>query len=150
MDDEVQSALVLHEQSLGATGVAERFVPLGQGKVLLPLTEEIWDCIGAELADNPDDAGELDYFMSVVLRCAGCEELRGNVVFIEAQPGRESSIVTTDAVVSTSSVWEEGQADGLMEAVDRPINAALRAVGVERGRWPDECAAIGLAIPFSR
>jgi hypothetical protein len=117
--------------------------------MLLPLTEEVWDCIGAALADNPDDAGGLDYFMSVVLRCAGCQEVRGNVTFIEAQPGRESSIATVDGVVSASSVWEEGrpgQPGGTVEAVDRPINTALRAMGVERDEWPDERSAIGLVL----
>nr|WSY52309.1 hypothetical protein OG999_20760 [Streptomyces sp. NBC_00886] len=149
MDSEVQTALVLDERALGAHGSAIQAVSLGQGKVLLPLTEEIWDCIGAALADNPDDAGELNYFMSVVLRCAGYDKFRGNVIFVEAQPGRESAIVTVDGVVSTTSVWEEGRTDGRVEAVDRPINSALRAVGVVRGEWPDECAAIGLLIPFS-
>jgi len=149
MDSEIQCALVLDEQPLGAHGNSVQVVSLGQGKVLLPLTEEIWDCIGAALAHNPDDAGELDYFMSVVLRCAGCQGVRGNVTFIEAQPGRESSIVTVEGVVSTSSAWEEGrpgQPGAMVEAVDRPINAALRAMGVERDEWPDERSAIGLVL----
>ena len=147
MADGVESALVLDEQALEGREPLSRAVRLGQGKALLPLTEEIWDCIGDDLADNPDDAGNLDYFMSVVLRCAGFEGLRGRVAYVEAQIGRESAVATVEGEVLTSSVWEEGQADASSVPVDKPIDAALRAVGVDRGDWPDERSAIGLSLP---
>jgi len=147
--DGIESALVLDEPALEGRESLSRAVRLGQGKALVPLTEGIWDCIGGDLADNPDDAGNLDYFMSVVLRCAGFEGLRGRVAYVEAQIGRESAIATVEGLVLASSVWEEGQADASSVAAEKPIDAALRAVGVDRGDWPDERSAIGLFLPFA-
>ncbi|MEU4494411.1 hypothetical protein AB0F96_13405 [Streptomyces sp. NPDC023998] len=147
MTDEVQT-LVTGVRELVGCEASVLAVELRQGKALLRLTEEMWDGIGDALASNPDDAGDLDYFMSVVLRNAGFGRgFSGAVAFLEWQPGRESAIVASRGVVSASFVLDRTEEGASQSPADGAVNAALRSIGVVRDEWPDERAAVGLEMP---
>jgi hypothetical protein len=149
--DETHTALVLDECDLAESGYCLVAVPLRQGKVLVPLTGAVWDCIGDALASvHPDVAGELGYFVAAVMRCAGFGTgFAGGIAILEVQVDRQSAIVASDGAVSGSFVWDLSDGDGPLDASEGPVNLSLRALGVDRGESPDECSAIGLDFSFT-
>jgi hypothetical protein len=118
--------------------------PLGQGFVRVDVTEQAWERIGAALAQDQERFGALDAFVSLVLRSTGLrQEGGGAVAYLEAEALRQSGVACLDGVVVESWVTPAS-----IPVTDRAVNAALRRIGVVRDGAADECAAIGLILPF--
>ena len=135
------TALVTPAQH-AATHLAGRHrEPLNQGLALITLTESDWELIGQALADAPDSATSLDWFMATVMRSAGFPEAYpAPVLFIEVQGDLQSSVLFVGRRVIASFAHAPAGLDG-------PVNHALRRLGVDRGPHPDEATALGLRGP---
>jgi hypothetical protein len=150
-DDDTYTALVMDERDLAFAGNVGVTQALSQGKVLVPLAEATWDCIGEALAStHPEEAGEHGYFMSAILRCAGFgEEFPGTVAFLEVQAERQFAIVASNGTVTASFLWDLSEDGSPIGRGEGPVNAALRAVGVVRGELPDECMEFGSSFDLA-
>jgi hypothetical protein len=135
------TALVTVAQEAAVHLPGRQHEPLQQGLALIALTEADWDVIGRTLADDPDSATSLDWFMATVMRSAGFPETyAAPVLFIEVEGDLQSSVLFVRRRVVASFAQEPAGLDG-------PVNYALRRLGVECGAHPDESTALGLHWP---
>lgn len=118
---------------------------LGGGFVRVDVTEPAWEQIGAAMAQDGghERYGSLDAFVPLVLRSAGLRYCGGALAYLEAEQLRQSGVAYIDGAAVES--WVTPAAAPL---ADRAVNAALRRIGVVPDGAVDECAAIGLTLPF--
>jgi hypothetical protein len=144
----------------GLTSLPQRFSAINVGGA------EVQDCVARSFADDYGKVrtGHGSYLVTATLRCLGLGVRPGaTVAMVRASAADQSSIVFHQSPVppGTRNIalvagWPEPAWAERVDAhdiphpspvTDWPVNAALHAIGVDRGDHPDESSALNLTLP---